>query len=222
MAFIANVYEGDGVGVTLIASATPSDGIFDNVLIGSRGADTLYGENTNGVSNEMHGLRGNDVMYGGVGTSQLNIYVGGAGIDTAMIPLPHNVVQVAVDYQGGVHLLRPDGGEDHINSETEIVLFSNGERLLTISGGVDDLAFTTTQIYWHSGDTLAISQDWLIALNSGLISIGVQDFNHDGVLDTVLQGYNGVNTYALLDYNMYQHPNFIVGQFGDGLLLDLA
>jgi hypothetical protein len=220
--YAANVYMSDTFGGPVVAAATPNDGVTYNVLIGTRLGENLYGENTGGVVNEMHGLRGNDVMYGGSGIGSFNIYVGGSGVDTAVIPAGSGSVSMSIDYQGGIQFQRSDGRKDYVSSDTEIVQFSQGNRFLIISGGVDDETSETNSIFWRAGDRLAISQDWLIALNSGLVGMSVRDVNGDGRLDTALTGYGGVNTYNLLDYNMNTHAAYIVGFYGDGLLFDLG
>lgn len=172
--------------------------------------------------NEMHGLRGNDIFYGGM-SGAINTYVGGAGIDVAVIPAYSGAVTMSIDYQGGVVFNRPDGGIDYLNSEIDIIQFSSGNKYFNINAGLDDDATLSTQFNWISGDRLVISNDWLTALSSGLIAINIRDVNLDGMQDTELTAFNGVNSFVLLNYNLSQHPNVaVVGVYGDGILYDLA
>lgn len=223
MAYIFNYYSSANSSNTIIAESTPYDSIYNNILIGSRYNDTIYGESGANLFNEMHGLRGNDTFYGGSGSGTYNVYVGGAGIDTAVIPSASGNVSMSIDYQGGVVFTRADGGHDQVNSEVEIIQFSGGNKFFNVSAGIDDEATVSNQFAWHSGDRLVISNDWLAALNAGSVGISIIDVNRDGVLDTVLNGYNGTNSYTLLNYNLNAHPNaHVVGVYGEGILYDLA
>jgi len=115
-AYIFNYYSSSGLNTIITAASTPYDSIPNNILIGSRGNDTFYGESGYGLYNEMHGLRGNDIFYGGM-SGAINTYIGGAGIDVAVIPAYSGAVTMSIDYQGGVVFNRPDGGTDNLNSK---------------------------------------------------------------------------------------------------------
>lgn len=223
MPYVFNYYTTTSSSNTIIAESTPYDNIYNNILIGSRFNDTIYGESGVNLFNEMHGLRGNDTFYGGSGSGTYNVYVGGAGVDTAVIPSASSNVTMNIDYQGGVTLTRADGGYDQVNSEVEIIQFSGGNKFFNISAGIDDEATVSNQFVWHAGDRLVISNDWLAALNSGSVAISISDVNRDGLLDTVLTGYNGTNSYTLLNYNLNAHPTaHVVGVYGEGILFDLT
>jgi hypothetical protein len=221
--FVANVYTVDGVGGVLFVSSTPNDGIQNNLLIGTRASDSLFGENGANLYQEYFGLRGDDRMYAGVGTNNDSAFIGGSGVDTAIIPAASFNTNIAIDYQGGVVVDVPGTGSSHyVNSETEIIEFNNGHRLLPISGGVDDRTSEVTWINYVIGDALAIGMDWIVALGQGLVGLEVSDVNFDGFMDTGLVGIQGVNTYVLLGYNAYLHPGYVAGWFGDGIIFELA
>ncbi len=78
MAYVFNYYSAAKVSDTIVAASSPYDGIFNNILIGSRGSDIFYAEAGAGIHNQMHGLRGDDVFYGATGANNYNNYVGGA------------------------------------------------------------------------------------------------------------------------------------------------
>ena len=224
MAYIFNYYDGGGkVGATIVAASTPYDGIFNNILIGSRGSDIFYAEAGAGIANQMHGLRGDDVFYGATGSNNYTMYIGGAGLDKAVIPATSGSVSMAIDYQGGVTFTRIDGGKDDVNSETEIIQFIGGNKYFSVSAGIDDTATISNSYVFASGDKLVISNDWLNALAIGNVSISIRDTNGDGRQDTVLQGLNGTNSYTLLNYNLNEHTAAaVVGVYGEGILFDLA
>lgn len=223
MPYIFNYYSTDYFNSSIVASSTPSDGIPNNILVGTRTSDTFYAESGANLYNEMHGLRGDDVFYGGSGTKTINNYIGGAGIDKAIIPAFSGAVTMSIDYQGGVIFTRWDGGQDWVNSEIEIIQFSGGNKYFNISAGIDDAATISNSFVFTSGDKLVISNDWLVALRAGNVGLSVRDVNNDGLLDTVLQGYNGTNSYTLLNYNYYAHAAAqLVGVYGEGWLFDLA
>jgi hypothetical protein len=223
MAYVFNYYSGNSIGSTIVASSTPYDGIQNNILLGSRGSDTFYAEAGAGLYNEMHGLRGDDIFYGATGSNNFNIYVGGAGLDKAIIPATSGSLSMSIDYQGGVVFTRADGGKDNVNSETEIIQFTGGNKYFNVSAGIDDTATVSNSYVFTSGDKLVISNDWLNAMAVGNVSITVRDTNSDGRLDTVLQGLNGTNSYTLLNYNLNEHTKAaVVGVYGEGILFDLA
>ena len=223
MAYVFNYYSGAKVSDTIVAASSPYDGIFNNILIGSRGSDIFYAEAGAGIHNQMHGLRGDDVFYGATGANNLNIYVGGAGLDKAVIPATSGSVSMTIDYQGGAVFTRTDGGKDDVNSETEIIQFTGGNKFYSVSAGIDDTATVSNSYVFSSGDRLVISNDWLNAMAIGNISIAIRDTNGDGLQDTVLQGLNGTNSYTLLNYNLNEHTRAaVVGVYGEGILFDLA
>lgn len=219
---LRNVYQVSTIGGSVVATSTPGDGLDNNILLGSIGDDSLYGESTAYANNEFYAGPGDDAMFVSTAIGQINLFHGGEGGDAAVVAYAHNVPQVQISATGGVTLYRPTGGFDAVDGETEIVEFTDGHRLVNISAGAMDHSVSETLVYYRPGDTLAISSDWLYALNTGLVHFDVYDYNQDGTQDTSLVGLNGVNTYRLLDYDMNTHASFIVGQFGSGLLLDLA
>jgi hypothetical protein len=223
MAYVFNYYSGVKISDTIVAASSPYDGIPNNILIGSRGSDIFYAEAGEGIFNEMHGLRGDDVFYGATGANNYNSYVGGAGLDKAVIPATSGSVSMAIDYQGGVIFTRTDGGKDDVNSETEIIQFTGGNKYFSVSAGIDDTATISNSYVFTSGDKLVISNDWLNAMGIGNVAITVRDTNGDGRQDTVLQGLNGTNSYTLLNYNLNEHTKAaVVGVYGEGILFDLA
>jgi hypothetical protein len=220
--FVFNYYGATTFNGEIRANSTPLDNIPNNILVGTRTNDTFYGESGAGLYNEMHGLRGNDIFYGGM-FGAVNYYVGGAGVDAAVIPAFSGAVTMSIDYQGGLVIQRQDGGRDEINSEVEIIQFSAGNKYFNINAGLDDDATLSTQFTWTPGDRLVVSNDWLLALSSGSVAINIRDVNRDGIQDTELLGINGVNSYALLNYNLLEHPKAsVVGVYGEGILYDLA
>ena len=223
MAYVFNYYAATSFNGSIVAPSSPSDGIANNILVGSRTSDTFYAESGSNLYNEMHGLRGDDVFYGGSGSNTSNTYVGGAGVDKAIIPAFSGAVTMSIDYQGGVTFTRLDGGQDIVNSETEIIQFLGGNKYFNISAGIDDSSTISNSFVFASGDKLVVSNDWLGALGAGNVGINIRDVNNDGLLDTVLQGYNGVNSYTLLNYNLNAHAAAkVVGVYGEGILFDLA